>query len=189
MAFLIDESLAAARKESGWILALGLALILLGAAAIVYEGVATLASIWALGVLMLAAGIVQLAAMFQARGAGHIILDLLIGLLDLFVGYVLITHPVAGALVVTLFLAVYLLFGGTFRVIYALWAQLPHYGYAVFSGLLAILLGVLIWIQWPSSALWFLGIAVGVNFLFSGFAWTRLAMILHRAGTRAAASP
>jgi uncharacterized membrane protein HdeD (DUF308 family) len=182
MGFMLGvNALSAARKEWGWILALGLALIVLGVVAILYEDVATLASVFALGVIMLVAGIMQLAAMFQARGAGHVILDLLLGLLDLFVGFVLVTHPVAGALLVTLVLAVYLLFGGAFRVIYALWAQLPHSGWAALSGVLAILLGVLLWIQWPTSALWFLGLAVGINFLFAGFAYTRLAFKLRSA--------
>jgi uncharacterized membrane protein HdeD (DUF308 family) len=179
MGFMLGmTALSAARKEWGWILALGLGLIALGVVAILYQDIATLASVFALGVMIIVGGILQLAAMFQARGAGHVILDLLLGLLDLVVGFVLVTHPVAGALIVTLVLSVYLLFGGAFRVIYALWAQLPHSGWEALTGVLAIVLGVLLWMHWPTSAVWFLGFAVGINFLFSGFAYTRLAFKL-----------
>jgi uncharacterized membrane protein HdeD (DUF308 family) len=166
----------AVRKESGWFLVLGLGLIVLGVFAIVYEGIATLASVSALGIILIAAGAVQLAAAFGARGAGHVVLYLIFGLLEMLVGFVLVTHPIGGALLVTLTLSVYLIFSGTFRFIYALWSQLPYYGWAAFSGAFAFILGVLLWMQFPSSAVWFLGFAVGVNFIFAGTAWTALAM-------------
>ena len=89
----------------------------------------------------------------------------------------------AGALIVTLWLAVYLIFTGLFRVIYALWSQMANSAWAVFAGILAIALGVLLWMQWPSSAVWFLGFAVGVNFIFAGVAWTALALRLRSALT------
>ena len=174
----VNAALQDAKKEWGWFLALGLGLIVLGALAIIYEEIATLASISALGVFLIIAGIMQLAAAVFARGAGHVVLYLLFGALEVLVGLVVFAHPVAGALIVTLTLAVYLIFSGVFRVVYSLWAQMPHYGWAVFAGLLAIGLGVLLWAQWPSSAVWFLGFAVGVNFIFAGTAWTALALRL-----------
>lgn len=170
-----------ARKEWGWFLALGLGLIVLGVLAVIYEEIATLASISALGIFLIIAGVMQLAAAFIVRGAGHIILYLLFGALEVLVGFVLIAHPVAGALIVTLTLSVYLIFSGLFRVVYSLWAQMPHYGWAAFAGLLAVALGVLLWMQWPSSAVWFLGFAVGVNFVFAGSAWAALALRLRTA--------
>ncbi len=176
----MSASIEAARKDWGWFLALGIGLIILGIALIVYEGIGTLASIYALGVFLLVAGLMQLAAAFQARGAGHVLLYLLFGALEVFVGFMLIQHPIAGALTVTLLLALYLMFSGIFRLVYSLWAQFPHYGWAAFSGLLAVVLGLLLWTQWPTSAIWFLGFAVGVNFVFTGFAWITLALKLHQ---------
>jgi uncharacterized membrane protein HdeD (DUF308 family) len=35
---------------------------------------------------------------------------------------------------------------------------------------LSCILGVLLWAQWPISALWFIGFIVGLNFIFTG-AW------------------
>ena len=181
----VNAALQDARKEWGWFLALGLGLIVLGIAAIIYEEIATLASISALGVILIIAGLMQLAAAFVARGAGHMVLYLLFGALEVLVGLVLIAHPVAGALIVTLTLAVYLVFSGIFRFVYSLWAQMPHYGWAALTGLLAIALGVLLWAQWPSSAIWFLGFAVGVNFVFAGAVWTALALRLKNASAAA----
>ena len=167
----VNTALANMRKEWGWFLALGIALIILGAAAIYYEGYSTIASVIAVGVILILAGILQLVMVWQAHGAGHVILYLLIGVLDIVVGLAVIEHPAAGALLLTLVVAIYLVVGGLFRAIYALWLQFPNYGWAAFGGVLAVVLGVLLWTQWPVSATWFLGFAVGVNFIFMGAAY------------------
>ena len=167
-----------AHNNWGWFLVLGLCLIALGAVAIVYEGLATLASITALGVILIIAGIVQLVTAFQARNFGHVVLYLVFGVLELFVGFGLLQHPLAGTLTVTLVLAVYLMFTGIFRIVYSVWAQFPQWGWAVLSGVVAVLLGLMLYVQWPSTALWFIGLAVGVNLIFAGISWTGLAMRL-----------
>ncbi|HEY1977684.1 MAG TPA: HdeD family acid-resistance protein [Candidatus Baltobacteraceae bacterium] len=171
-------SIQEAHKEWGWYLALGIALIALGAYSIYAMSVATIASVLAIGIIVLLAGVVQIAAAFFSRGAGHVMLLLLVGALDIIVGLMLAEHPDFGALILTLFLAVLLVFGGVFRFVAALWLQFPHYGWVAFSGLLTLVFGVLLWMQWPISALWFIGFAVGVNFIFAGIAWSSLAFKL-----------
>ncbi|HEV3153710.1 MAG TPA: HdeD family acid-resistance protein [Candidatus Baltobacteraceae bacterium] len=177
----VNASMSAVRKEWGWFLALGIALVVLGVAAVAYQGHSTIAAVIALGAIMIAAGIFQLALTFQAHGAGHVVLYLLLGALDVVVGFALIQHPVAGALLVTLVLSVYFLIGGIYRVIYALWLQFPQYGWVAFSGLLMAVLGVMLWAQWPISAAWFIGFAVGINFIFVGVSWIALAISARRA--------
>lgn len=174
----IRAGLHTAHKDWGWTMALGIALIVLGILAIVYEGTATLASITALGIIILIAGLAQLIAVFQSRNAGHIILYLLFGALEIFIGFSLIRYPLAGTLSVTLLLSVYLVFVGIFRFVYALWSQFPQYGWAAFSGVVSFILGVLLWMQWPFSALWFIGFAVGLSFIFAGIAWCGMALKL-----------
>jgi len=164
------------RTEWRWFLALGIALTLLGVAAILYDVTATTVSIYAIGIFLCIAGVAQLLAAFQARGAGHVILFLLVGALELVVGVVLMRDTAAGAASVTLILAVYFMFSGLFRVFYELWAQLPQYGWAVFSGVVTFALGVILCMEWPNASAWFLGFAVGLNFVLLGIAWTALAM-------------
>lgn len=173
-----SASLSAVRKEWGWFLAIGIGLVLLGVAAIFYQSTSTITSVIVLGTIVFAAGIVQLFLAFQARGAGHVILALLVGGLDVVVGFALMQHPGAGALLVTLILAVYLIFSGVSRIFYALWLQFPQYGWAAFSGLVSVALGILLWAQWPVSAFWFIGFAVGVNFIFLGMSLSAFAFRL-----------
>src|SRR5579871_3376124 len=165
---------AEAQKNWGWYVALGILFILVGLYAIWAEGAATLASVFALGIVLVIAGVGQLVAAFMARGAGHVILLLLVGVLDVIVGLMLLEHPVAGALVVTLLLAALLVFGGVFRFIAALMTQFPNYGWVAASGVLSVILGLLLWAQWPFSAVWFIGFVVGLNFIFAGISWTWL---------------
>ena|SRR5579884_3795626 len=171
-----NQTVTMVRREWGWILAMGIALIVLGAAAIVEQNVSTIASVIALGAIIFAGGIFQLAAAFQARGAGHVILYLLMGALELVVGFVLMADPGIGALTLTLVLAVYFMFGGIYRIIFSLWTQFPNYGWYVLSGLVSTALGFMLMAQWPTASAWFLGFAVGVNFIIYGIAWTAFAL-------------
>lgn len=174
----IASDVTAVHRQWGWYLALGILLILVGIYAIYAEGLATLASVFAIGIVLLIAGIAQIVGAFMARGAGHVILLLLVGFLDIIVGAVLLQHPTFGALVITLLLAALFLFGGIFRFVSALWLQFPNYGWVAASGALSFILGALLWMQWPISAFWFIGFAVGLNFIFAGIAWSSLGLKL-----------
>ena len=174
----IASDLGTAHRQWGWYLALGILMILVGIYAIYAEGLATLASVVAIAFVLLIAGVGQIVAAFMARGAGHVILLLLVGFLDLIVGFALLQHPAIGALFITLLLAAVLLFGGIFRFVSALWLQFPNYGWVAVSGAISFILGLLLWMQWPVSAFWFIGFAVGVNFIFAGIAWSSLGLKL-----------
>jgi uncharacterized membrane protein HdeD (DUF308 family) len=103
-----------------------------------------------------------------------VILALLVGALDIVVGLVLMQHPGAGALTVTMLLAALFVFSGLYRLVLAIWLQSPFYGWFALSGFLTFVLGVMLWMQWPFSAQWFIGFAVGVNFIFAGTAGSGL---------------
>lgn len=174
----LESQVTEARRSWGWFVALGIVLILVGAYCIWAEIAATLAAIVVLGAVLIVAGVVRLLSIFTARSFGYGILLLLAGIFELIVGLILIEHPGLGALTITLFVAMLLLVGGVFRFFSALWFRMPHYGWVAFSGLVSVVLGILLWAQWPFSALWFIGFAVGVSLIFDGAAWTSLGLRL-----------
>lgn len=184
----VAGSVQAVRNQWGWYLTLGIVLIAAGILAIIYQGTATGASVVVFGALLLIAGVVQLIAAFQSRGAGHVILLLLVGVLDIVVGWMLMQHPEAGALTLTLLLAALFVFTGIYQFIAALWLQLPNYGWYAFSGVISFILGVLLWAQWPISALWFIGFSVGLYLIFGGIAWVAFAMRIKPTNRQVAAS-
>ena len=165
------------RRQWGWYLALGVLMIALGGYCIYAETAATLASVMILGGVLIAAGATYVVALFTLRpNVGHALPMLLMAVLYGIAGLLLLTHPEVGALVLTLFIASFLIVSGTFRFFSALWFQLPGFGWAAFAGALNVILGVMLWAQWPVSAAWFIGFAVGVAFVFDGAAWCSLAM-------------
>jgi uncharacterized membrane protein HdeD (DUF308 family) len=171
----MTEAIQQAHRAWGWYMALGIVLILVGAYAIYAGEAATIASVIVLGIVLLIAGIAQLVSAFMARGAGHVILELLVGVLDIVVGLLILQHPGIGALTITLLLAALFVAGGIFRFVSALWLQFPQYGWVALSGILTFILGVLLWLQWPISAAWFIGFVVGLNFILAGVSWCVLA--------------
>lgn len=177
---LVSETIQTAKRRWALYLTLGILLILVGILALLDSFAATVASIVVFGVIILVAGVLQVIASFQARGAGHIVLLLLLGILDIVIGWMLIQHPGIGMLAATMLLAVWFVFTGIFRFVGASLYRFPQYGWAMVSGVITFILGVLLWAHWPVSALWFIGFAVGLNFIFSGISWTTFALRLKK---------
>jgi uncharacterized membrane protein HdeD (DUF308 family) len=58
--------------------------------------------------------------------------------------------------------------------------KFPHWGWAAFDGGITLLLGVMVWAGWPWSALWFLGLSVGVSLLLRGWSYVMFALALRQ---------
>src|SRR5262245_50204390 len=145
------------RRNWGWFLVLGIALILLGIVAFVATPLATLATILLFGWLLLGSGVVEAIAAFYARQWSGFFLHLLAGVLNFVVGLLIIGHPLASAAGVTLILAVLFLVGGFFRVCAAVAMKPPHWGWELFGGAVTAILGGMIWARWPSDSPWVIG--------------------------------
>ena len=163
-------------RNWGWLLAFGILMIILGVFAIGAPAVATIAVQIMLGWLLVIGGIAEGIHAFMAQGWRGFLLELLSAILYLAVGVLLLVNPVAGALALTVVLAVFLIVEGIFKVIMALQVR-DHrgWGWLLASGLLSLLLGVLIWAEWPVAGLWVIGLLVGIQLLFTGWSLVMLA--------------
>jgi uncharacterized membrane protein HdeD (DUF308 family) len=162
----------------GWFVALGIALAVLGAVCIVSNVAATLATVLVFGWLLLIGGVFALIQAFRTRTWSGFFLCLLSALLRGFTGYLLIRYPIAGEMSLTLILASFFIVGGTFRAIGAGALQFPQWGWAVLSGIISVALGVMLLVQLPVSSLWFIGLAIGIDFIFDGGAFIALGSAL-----------
>jgi uncharacterized membrane protein HdeD (DUF308 family) len=72
-----------------------------------------------------------------------------------------------------------LLVGGLFRIILALSERFQGRWWVLVNGIVTLVLGILIWREWPESALWVIGLFVGIDMLFAGWSWVMLAMAVH----------
>lgn len=138
--------------------------------------VITLLSVLFFGVLLLIAGIAGLIHAFWARGWDGFAVQLLAGTLAGVMGILLITDAAAGAAVITIILATYFLISGVFRIGFAIThPHLAHRGSLFLSGGITLLLGILITIHWPNSALWVIGTFIGIDLIFYGISLITLA--------------
>jgi uncharacterized membrane protein HdeD (DUF308 family) len=157
------------KKRWGWFLALGILLVLLGTIAVGSSVAFTLASMWFIGCLMIFGGILQGSHAFMAKRWGGFFMDLLLGLLYVVVGMMVVANPVATAVDLTLLIAMFLIFGGTFRIALAFSIRFHHALWLVIHGVISVLLGILIWNQWPASGLWVIGLFIGIDMIFNGW--------------------
>jgi uncharacterized membrane protein HdeD (DUF308 family) len=167
------------QERRGWFLVLGITLMALGVLALGDTIAVTLFSVVFLGWLLIVSAIFQMVHWLRSHEERHF-LDLLGFVLDLVVGLILLSSPAAGALAITLVLAAFFMIGGLMRIFGAFSSVAPHRSWALLDGAISLLLGILLWIHWPSSALWFVGFAVGIGLIFRGWAWTMLAIWLRQ---------
>lgn len=163
------------RRNWGWLLALGICLIILGIIALVDSVAFTVMSMFFFGWILLIAGIVEAVQTFRHRRSGHLFLHLLNAVLSIIVGLLLLRHPLAGAIVLTLLMAAYFTVAGIFRIITALAARVPRWGWALTDGIITLILGILVWTQWPVSGLWIIGLFIGIDLIFAGWSEVMLA--------------
>jgi uncharacterized membrane protein HdeD (DUF308 family) len=109
------------------------------------------------------------------RWAG-VFLHLVGGVLGVLVGLLVVTHPVAGALAWTLLFASFFTVIGIFRTIAAVRLKFPFWGWAVFDGVVTTVLGLVLWVSWPWSGLWFLGVALGIALILRGWSYVMLSI-------------
>jgi uncharacterized membrane protein HdeD (DUF308 family) len=153
----------------GWVIFAGITMMVLGTLAIVYDATATIASVILFGWVLTLAGVTQIVNAFQVRSWSGFFLYLLDGILRATVGTLLVLYPDAGALTLTLVLSFYFIAGGLFKTIASMALQFPGWGWSVGSGLVSIVLGVMLAMQWPTSGAWFIGFAVGLDLVLYGW--------------------
>lgn len=180
----LRHELEAIRGKWGWLLALGIALLIFGTIAIGAPVIMSLATAMTIGVLLLFAGVAQLVGAFWTRDWSGFFLVLMLAVLYIVVGLLFLNRPVSALEAVTLLLAASLLIGGLFRAIGSAMYQFPQWGWTFASGLIETGLGLMIWQQWPLSGFWVVGLFVGIDMIFSGWIWIALALRLKNLGAR-----
>ena len=159
-----------------WFLALGAAMVVLGIVAISSALIATVTAVTIFGVLLLVAGVGQLVMAFWAGRHSGSVMDILIGVLYIVVGFLLADAPVENAILLTFLLAVFFFVGGIVRVVAALMHRYPNWGWNLLAGAAAVLLGVFIIKGWPVTGLYVIGLFLGIELLFNGWAWIMLSL-------------
>jgi uncharacterized membrane protein HdeD (DUF308 family) len=149
----------------------GILLAILGLAAMIVPPLASLAVTIFLGWMFLISGIAGLALTFWARGMPGFWWSLLSAVLAIGAGIILLAQPVQGTLTLTIVVGVYFLAEGVATVMYALEHRrelTDRWSWLLVAGLMDIAIAGIIISGLPGSALWAIGLLVGINLLFGG---------------------
>lgn len=150
---------------------LGLALLVLGIAALVFPFFSTLVITLFVGWLLILNGFVGLFGAFSIRGAGPFFGALLYSLLSVAAGVFIIARPVGGEVAVTLALGAIFVIQGAYELYFAFELKpLRGWGWMVASGIASVGLALLVLLGLPVTSLVALGVVLGVNFVSSGLA-------------------
>ena len=171
-----------ARHASTGSMAWGGVLILLGVMAVGSPFVAAVAVSVVVAWLIVLAGVVHLMLAWRAHGAGDMIWKLLVGIAYLCFGGYWIAHPVLGVATLTLLLASLFVIEGILNIVlYVKMRPVHGSGWMLVDGIVTLLLGAMIYMQWPTSSAWAIGTLVGISMIFSGVARVMMSLAVRKA--------
>lgn len=183
---LLTDATNELRSHRGWFLILGVALVLLGGFALRAAVATSLVSVMTLGVALIVGGIAEVVHAFGGRHSRGFTLHLLSGVLSVVVGALVIRAPVQSAVSITLLLIGWLAASGIFRIFTSLFTRQEGWGWELANGALSLALGLIVWSQFPGSALWLIGTFVGIEILFRGVSWIAFSLALRGPTSREA---
>jgi uncharacterized membrane protein HdeD (DUF308 family) len=159
-----------AKKNAGLLIFLGVSTVILGVVAIASPLITGVAVTVFVGFLLLASGVAQIVHALKSRQWGTGFWGTVIGMLGVAAGLLMIFRPIVGLVTMTMLLAIYFLVDGISEIIAAFKIKPDRgWGWVLFNGVIAVLLGLMIWRQWPISGAWAIGLLVGIHILMTGW--------------------
>jgi uncharacterized membrane protein HdeD (DUF308 family) len=164
---------------------LGVVLIVLGIAAILTPATAGSAVVVVIGLILLGAGVAAAFRGLQTSTGMEKVLGLVVGIVTALAGVAVLGHPLFGLALLTLLLAGYFMVDGLCKAVVSLRFR-PARGWLwlLISGGVSLVLGVLLWSQWPMSGLWAVGVLVGLNLISTGLALLKSVSMLRETAAR-----
>ncbi len=169
------------RQASTWSIVWGIALIIFGVLAVGSPFLAAVAVNAFIAWLIVLAGVVHLVLAFHAHGAGSLIWKLLVGVAYVCFGGYLIIHPVLAVASLTLLLgSLFLVEGVLDLILFFKMRPLRGSSWVLLDGIITLVLGVMIYVQWPSSTAWAIGTLVGASMIVSGVTRVMLSLAVRK---------
>jgi uncharacterized membrane protein HdeD (DUF308 family) len=160
------------RAKRGWIIALGVVYVIAGLIALASVVMATIVTVFVVGIMMLIAGVAEVFHAFQIKTWGRFLLWLLLGALYIVAGFLTFENPLLAAALLTLLLGISLIASGIMRIVLAFnMKEGMPWIWVVVSGVITLLLGLIILAHWPVASLYILGLCLGIDLIFAGAGW------------------
>jgi len=164
------------KRQSLWYLVQSALMILGGILALFYPILSSFAVVLFLGWVLIISGVVQGISLIGAQHVPHFWLQLVSVVLSVIVGLLFLRHTGEGLLTLTLLLIVFFMVEGISKIIFALTIRpFPNWGWVLVSGVIGILLSFYLWASLPVTAIWLLGVLLGIQLICEGVALGYLA--------------
>jgi len=159
-----------AKKNSGFLIFLGVVTVIFGVVAIGSPLITGVAVSVFVGFLLLASGVTRIVHALKSKQWGTGFWGTVIGVLGVAAGLLMIFRPLVGLVTMAMLLAIYFLVDGISEIIAAFKIKPDQgWGWVLFNGIIAVVLGLMIWRQWPVSGAWAIGLLVGIHILMTGW--------------------
>lgn len=166
----------AAAMSGNNLMLFGVALIVLGAIAVLAPVFAGSAVVIIIGIVLLVSGIGQFIHGVKAESWRARMMPLILGVITFLCGILVIGHPLLGLEFLTLLLAVFFVVEGFWKIVSSFsYRSSSGWIWVLVSGAVSLFLGLLIWSQWPLSGMWAVGLLVGIDLLLTGISMVVLA--------------
>ena len=176
-----ETFVGAPKRATGWSMIWGILMFVCGLLAISLPLASSIGIVIVLAWLILFAGVSHLIFAFHSHSVGGFLWKVLLAVVYGIAGVYLLLHPLLGVVSLTLVLAVFLFAEGVVEIaLYFGIRRLPRSGWVLFDGIVTLILGILIWRQWPSSSVWVIGTLVGISLMFSGISRLMLSTAVRR---------
>jgi uncharacterized membrane protein HdeD (DUF308 family) len=168
-------------RATTWSIVLSVLMIVAGVLAIAVPVMAGVAVTAFVGWLLIFSGVLHLVFAWSAGRPAGVAFEILLGIVYGAIGFYMLANPVAGLASLTLALAVYLLLEGVLEFVLSIRLRpAAGSGWLLFDGVVTLVLAVMIWASWPSSAAWVVGTLVGISMFFSGITRLMLSFAVRR---------
>lgn len=173
----------AVKKATGWVIALSICLIILGVLAILLPGIASAFFTSIIGWLVLASGVVMIIQAFQSRPVRGFWLNLIVGIFYAIAGIYILFNLGTALLALTLTFGILFIVEGVYTLIMAFTNRAGHKmsWLVALNGIVTLILGIMVLNRFPYSALWLIGLYVGISLLMSGISLLAAALVTRRA--------
>lgn len=170
------------RKSTKWIIALSIALIVLGILAILLPGIASAFFTSMIGWITLISGAVMITQSFQSRPVRGFWLNLITGVLYAIAGLYILFNLRDAVLALTLAFGILFIVEGIYTIIMAFVNRSGHrlFWFVALNGVITLILGIMVLNRFPYSAIWLIGLYAGISLLMTGSSLLTAALALRR---------
>ncbi|GAB4344608.1 MAG: HdeD family acid-resistance protein [Leptolyngbyaceae cyanobacterium] len=173
------------KKSAGWIIALSIVLIVLGILAIIMPGFASAFFTAVLGWIALISGVVMIVQSFVSKPVRGFWLNLIVGILYVIAGIYILSNLLISVAALTFALGILFIAEGIYTIIMGFTNRAGHRmsWLVILNGVITLILGILVLNQFPFSAIWLIGLYVGISLLFSGVSLLAAALAVRKTVT------